>query len=72
MRSSYVVCLSNRGYRASLEPRKIYRTLNDAAAAQHGMLRIIDESGEDYLYPKDRFAVINLPPAVRRALLSST
>ena len=71
-KTRYVLCLSNRGYRASLEPRKIYRTVNDAVAARHGLVRIVDESGEDYLYPKDRFAAISLPPAVRRALSAST
>jgi hypothetical protein len=47
-----VVCVKNEGYRASLEKRKIYVALRDAVAEKHGMLRIVDESGEDYLYPK--------------------
>lgn len=47
-----VVCVDNEGYAASLEKRKIYVALRDVAADKHGMLRIVDESGEDYLYPK--------------------
>jgi len=50
-RKSYVVCLSNDGYPASLEPRKIYVAIRDAAAQRQGLLRVVDESGEDYLYP---------------------
>ena len=66
---SIVVCLDNEGYAASLERRKIYVALPDEAAAKHGLLRIIDESGEDYLYPREYFAPLNLPPAVKRAVL---
>ena len=50
-----VVCVDNDGYAASLEKRKIYVALRDAGAEKHGMLRIVDESGEDYLYPKAFF-----------------
>jgi hypothetical protein len=46
-----VVCIDNKGYAASLEKRKIYITLRDTEAEKHGLLRIVDESGEDYLYP---------------------
>jgi len=63
-----VVCLKNDGYPASLEVRKLYRTLPDAAAAEHKMVRVIDESGEDYLYPADFFAPLDLPAEVARAL----
>jgi len=66
-----VVCVDNRAYRASLEKRKIYVALRDAAAEQHGMLRIVDESGEDYLYPKALFRPIALPQAVRKAVLAA-
>ena len=55
-----VVCLSNTGYEVSLEPRKIYKALQDAAAAKHDELRVIDESGEDYLFPASLFAPIVL------------
>jgi hypothetical protein len=66
-----VVCVDNDGYSASLEKRKIYVALRDAAADKHGMLRVVDESGEDYLYPKALFRSIALPDAVRRAVLAA-
>jgi hypothetical protein len=56
----FVVCLRNEGYEVSLERRKIYRALPDPEAAKHRQIRIVDESGEDYLYPKSCFAR-NLP-----------
>jgi hypothetical protein len=67
-RARFVVCLDNTGYGASLDVRKIYRVLADAKSEKLGMLRVVDESGEDYLYPKKLFAVIDLTPAVRRRL----
>jgi hypothetical protein len=57
----FVVCVKNDGYEVSLEQRKIYRVLPDDQAATHRMLRVIDESDEDYLYPADFFASISLP-----------
>ena len=66
-----VVCVDNDGYAVSLEKRKIYVSLRDAAAEKHGMLRIVDESGEDYLYPKTLFRAIALPLAVKRAVLAA-
>jgi hypothetical protein len=66
-----VVCVENEGYPASLEKRKIYVALRDAPAEKHDMLRIIDESGEDYLYPKAFFRAIALPQAIRRAVLAA-
>jgi len=66
-----VVCVANDGYAVSLEKRKIYVTLRDAAAERHHMLRIIDESGEDYLYPKAFFRPIALPQSVKRAVLAA-
>jgi len=66
-----VVCVDNDGYPASLELRKIYIALHDAAAHRHGMLRVIDESGEDYLYPKFLFMPVDLPLAVRKAVLAA-
>jgi len=66
-----VVCVDNDGYAVSLETRKIYVALRDAAAEKHDMLRIIDESGEDYLYPKAFFREIALPLAVKRAVLAA-
>ena len=66
-----VVCVENEGYPASLEKRKIYVALRDASAEKHDMLRIIDESGEDYVYPKGFFRAIALPQAIRRAVLAA-
>ncbi len=66
-----VVCVDNAGYRVALEKRKIYVMLRDAAAEKHGLLRVIDESGDDYLYPKMFFRSIALPQAVRKAVLAA-
>lgn len=67
----FVVCVSNEGHPASLEKRKIYVALRDAAAEKLGLVRIVDESGEDYLYPKALFRTIALPQAVKRAVLAA-
>ena len=67
----FVVCLKNRGYEVSLERRKIYQILPDPEAAKHNQLRVIDESGEDYLYPLSFFAPIDLPQPIRRAVLAA-
>jgi hypothetical protein len=66
-----VVCIDNDGYPASLEKRKIYVAIPDTTAEKQGMLRIIDESGGDYLYPKAFFRTIALPQAVKRAVLAA-
>jgi hypothetical protein len=66
-----VVCVDNRGYRASLEKRKIYVALRDAAAEKHGLVRVVDESGQDYLYPKAFFRAIALPQSVKKAVLAA-
>ena len=65
----FVVCIENTAYPASLELHKIYRALPDEDAAREGDLRIVDESGEDYLYPAEWFAAINLPRRVKTSLL---
>jgi hypothetical protein len=67
----FVVCLKNKGYEVSLEPRKIYQVLPDSDAAKHKQLRVINESGEDYLYPASYFSPIELPQPVRKAVLAS-
>jgi hypothetical protein len=67
--TEFVVCLKNDGYAASLEVHKIYRILPDPEAEKDGDLRIVDESGEDYLYPKDWFVLIEVPEAVEVSLL---
>ena len=64
-----VICLNNTGYEASLERRKIYVALLDPQADKLGQIRVIDESGEDYLYDKDAFRVVTLPQSLRRAVL---
>lgn len=70
-RAKLVVCVENDGYAVSLEKRKIDVALRDAAAEKHNMLRIIDEFGEDYLYPKAFFRSIALLQSVRRAVLAA-
>ena len=62
----FVVCVANRGYRASLVVRRLYRILPDGEAERNGLVRIIDESGEDYLYPKKLFVAIDLPSALTK------
>lgn len=70
-RQRLMLCLRNDGYEVSLERRKIYTAVPDRDAARHGQVRIIDESGDDYLYPATYFAPIELPRAVRRAVLAA-
>lgn len=65
------MCVKNQGYEASLEVRKIYRVLGDATAQAHRLVRVVDESGEDYLYPRANFLPVILPLATRRALRSA-
>lgn len=67
----FVVCVKNKGYEVSLETRKIYQVLRDTDAAKHKQLRVIDESGEDYLYPRRYFTPIELPQPVRKAVLAA-
>jgi hypothetical protein len=64
----FAVCVRNDDYPASLELRKLYPVLEDAFASQHGMLRVVDESGEDYLYPSGFFVRVELPAAIEKAL----
>jgi hypothetical protein len=68
---SFAVCIANPGYE-DLQVCKVYRVLADPKAAAVGCLRVIDESGEDYLYPAARFLVLELPEAVRERLLAAT
>jgi hypothetical protein len=68
----FAVCIDNRDYPASLELRKIYRVTSDPAAARHGQIRIVDESGEDYLYPQVCFLPIKLPQAAGQAILKAS
>ena len=66
--SSFVVCVDNTDYPASLERRKIYQVLPDEQAAEHSLVRVVDESGEDYLYPSIYFLAVDLPQPVQQAL----
>jgi hypothetical protein len=63
----FFLCIENRGYRASLQVRTVYRALGDPDAESHGMLRIVDEFGEDYLFPAELFVPIEVPAAAERA-----
>ncbi len=67
----FAVCVNNDGYPASLELHKIYRVLPDEDAEADGDLRVVDESGEDYLYPAERFVLMDLPQAAERSLLQN-
>lgn len=67
----FAVCIDNSGYPASLELHKIYRVLPDEAAVEDGDIRVIDESGEDYLYPATRFVELELPQTLRRSILQA-
>ncbi len=66
--STFAVCINNDEYPASLEIGKIYEILSDESAASHGYFRVIDESGEDYAYAKDRFYPLNIPVALEQVL----
>ena len=69
-RTKLVICVNNAGYEASLERRKLYSSLADLEAKKHKLIRVIDESGEDYLYPESFFLPATLPPAIRQAVLA--
>ena len=61
MKKRFAMCIDNKDYPASLDIRKVYRLLPDAEAEKDGWLRVIDESGEDYLYPEGRFVPVDIP-----------
>ena len=67
----FALCIDNEGYEASLEVGKVYRVIPDEAAADHGYIRIVDESGEDYAFGAHRFHRIALPVAVGEVLASA-
>ncbi|MFB2939093.1 hypothetical protein ACE1B6_27890 [Aerosakkonemataceae cyanobacterium BLCC-F154] len=68
----FVLCIKNENYSASLEVRKIYQIIPDSHAAKHNLVRIIDESGEDYLYPAAYFVAIELPKEAETAFTATT
>jgi hypothetical protein len=65
----FVICIDNTDYPAALERRKIYQVITDDHAASHNLLRVIDESGEDYVYPKGYFIPVDFAPSIQEALL---
>jgi len=67
-RTVFAVCINNTGYPASLEAGKLYQVLPDVEAEKHGLIRVVDESGEDYGYSSDRFFVLEVPHALEKAL----
>ena len=70
--SQFGLCLNSEGYPASLEIGKLYRVIPDDDATAHGYIRVIDESGEDYVCTTSRFHLMQLPNAVEKALLSAS
>jgi hypothetical protein len=68
--AKFVVCIENKQYPASLEFGKIYRVVEDQKAGKHKMLRVVDESGEDYLYPENYFVAIQLPQLAEDAFMA--
>ncbi|NEP62946.1 MAG: hypothetical protein F6K31_39545 [Symploca sp. SIO2G7] len=68
----FALCLNNEGYKASLEVGKLYRIIVDEQAASHGLIRIVDESGEDYAFSANRFYPVQLPQNVEEVLLTSS
>lgn len=67
-KTQYVVCIKNTDYEASLDLRKIYKIIADPQGSQKNLIRIVDESGEDYLYPEEYFLPINLPEPIEHAI----
>ncbi len=69
--NQFAVCINNEGYAASLEVGKVYRIVNDQEAAEVGLIRIIDESGEDYAFSANRFYPISVPKLVEEVLIAA-
>ena len=65
----FAVCIRNEDHEESLELKKIYELLDDPKAEEHNMVRVIDEEGEDYLYPREWFLPIELPQRIEKAIL---
>jgi len=70
--AEFAICVANKGYAASLELRKIYQVIPDKSAVALHQIRVIDESGEDYLYPQDFLVPVHLPQSVERAVRRAT
>lgn len=70
VKQEFVICINNQDYPASLQLWKVYRVLPDEKGARHKMIRVIDESGEDYLFSANNFVSVQLPQAVESAMLA--
>ena len=68
----FALCLDNEGYKSSLEVGKLYQTIPDKEAEGHGLIRVIDESGEEYAFASERFHLMDLPPTIKRTLLQAS
>ena len=68
--TKFALCLENAGHEASLILGKVYRLVPDARGAEDDLIRIIDESGEDYLFASAQFAIVEFPQDVRRRILA--
>jgi hypothetical protein len=71
-RRHYVLCVANRGFQTSLVVRRVYRALPDPAAETRGLVRVVDETGEHYLYPEQLFVAVESPPAASRAFRAAS
>lgn len=71
MNQKFVICVENEGYLASLEKRKLYEVIPDAEGERLGQIRVRDESGEDYLYPKELFIAVELPASAKKAVIKA-
>jgi hypothetical protein len=72
MKQKFLLCIDNGGYESSLEMRKLYEKIVDKEAEYHNQVRIIDESGEDYLYPSQFFADVRLSSQIRERIIEKT
>jgi hypothetical protein len=68
----FFLCVNNEAYPASLEVRKVYRALPDAVAESRGFVRVVDESGEDYLFPSECFVAVKLPREAARVFVCAS
>jgi len=71
MLKKFVICINSGEYPASLEPRKLYEWKSDQVAAKQGLFRVVDESGEDYLYPAELFETVSLPQRLQRKIAAA-
>jgi hypothetical protein len=72
IRTNFVVCIKNEGYGASLELRKLYTRIPDKQAEAQRLIRIVDESGEDYLYPESNFLPVSLSKKIKKAVAAAS